>query len=137
MGWLLSTAKLGTKVGLAGGAAYFLYTEKFFGTQQESSEALDRLKATASGAGDYVKTLPQVEIPKDLKDLGASMPDVTGKMTEFKKGFIQKWNGGVLYVFEQLSVAPRTVMGYACQVYRAASQQLQGPPEAASKKDEA
>ena len=96
--------KWSVKLGVAGGAVYVACNEKFFGSTRETAEAYDRLKSTLKG-NEYVKMLPQApEMPKELTD-------GIGAVREYRKGFKNHWNDGVVFVFDSVAYSPKYVSG--------------------------
>ncbi len=94
------------KLGAVGGALYLASTEKFFGTTKETADAYGRLKAAVTNSG-YVQMLPEApEMPKELSD-------GLGSIREYRRGFKQHWNDGVVFVFGKIAASPEYMAGLA------------------------
>ncbi len=136
MGFLVTTIKWGTKLGLAGGTVYVANQYGLFGNAEQSREGWFQLKDTVHRA-----------IPKEVLDQTPEMPTVNTKdylpdveiasMGQNARGY---WNRGVLASFAAMANAPTALRGYGNDMINFVSEQMKATGESeesssSSKKD--
>jgi hypothetical protein len=108
MGKLFTLSKWCVKFGVVGGAVYLAQKEGFFGDAKQASEAYQRLR-TSVVEHEYFKMIPELEMPKEIRD---NVPNAE-KVREYRAGFRQHWNSGVLYTFDKIDHLPEVLKSYA------------------------
>jgi hypothetical protein len=131
------------KLGAVGGALYVASTERFFGSTKETADAYGRLTSTLSAEGkkvassEYVQMLPEApEVPKELSDGLGTLSDGLGTIREYRRGFKQNWNDGVVFVFSKAAATPEYISGAAFNAKEFVGSQMEAVKEGEDKKVE-
>ena len=120
MGFIVTSLKWGTKLGLAGGSVYVAYQYSLFGSSEQSLRGWRQIKDNVTS-----------QIPKEVKDQTPEMP--TLNMSEYMpnvevasvgqnaRGY---WNRGVMATFAALANSPTTIKGYGNDLVNYVSEQM-------------